>query len=97
MRRSVGGGQNTVIRSLRSQGTRSGPSRATSSSSTTSVAPTPNASQISSSEESYAADESSAARSSGPRPNRVTSDATRFAMPACSISTPFGLPVLPDV
>jgi len=52
MRSRVGGGQKTVIRSSRSHGTRSGPSRTTSSSITTRVAPQAKASQISSTEES---------------------------------------------
>ena len=51
-RRSVGGGQRTVTRSLRSQSTRSGPSRTTSSSSTTRVAPDAKASHVSSTDES---------------------------------------------
>ena len=48
----VGGGQNTVMRSVRSQATRSGPSRAASSSMTTTVAPAANASHVSSTDES---------------------------------------------
>ncbi len=52
MRSRVGGGQKTLTRSARSQGTRSGPSRTTSSSITTRVAPQAKANQVSSTEES---------------------------------------------
>ena len=96
-RRSVGGGQNALMRSSRSHGTRSGPERTRSSSTGTSVAPTPKASHVSSMLESYALLEHCATRSPGPRPNCMTSERTRLATPACSIITPFGAPVVPLV
>ena len=71
--------------------------RTVSSSSGTTVAPDASASHASSTDESYAGELPCAQRSPGPMPKRCTPCVIRLTAPRCSISTPLGLPVVPEV
>ena len=97
MASSVGTHERTVTPASVSMRERAAPLRTISPVPTTSVAPAKNASQISSTEASKAREKPWYTRSAGWTWKSLPSARTRWQALRCSICTPLGLPVVPEV